>query len=452
MKTSNLTKGPILRNLVILALPLILANLMQMAYNFTDMYWIGLDSAEGLTALGTAGNYIWMSTSVAYFAKTGTEVLVGQAFGAKNAEKVRSYAQTGVKFAFFLSLAFAAAMLIFGDFFIEIFSISSKVTETYAITYLKLVSPAIFLMMMNSIFMSIFQALGNTKIVFLFTAIGLVINMVLDPLFIIYFETGVAGAALATIIANVVTTILFIVAIYKKTDLFDGMKLKIDMIDFKEIFKIGRFVGVQNVLFTGSAMLISRVIIEFGDEALAAQRVGSQLESFSWMVTIGIATSISVFISQNFGARQYRRMSRGFFMTTVLMTFYGIAITAFFYIFSADLIGIFTDDVKIIQIGAVYMKIIAISQTFMIIEGVTGGFFNGIGKAKYPAFYSISGNIFRLVMVFALAPSFGLNGIWFAIAISSMYKGVGLFVQFIVFMKKDKNFRYSDMIRNLEVN
>ncbi|MGL5020938.1 MAG: MATE family efflux transporter, partial [Mycoplasmatales bacterium] len=208
MKKIDMTKGKILRILISIAIPLVLSNLMNMAYNFTDMYWVGKVGTESLSALGTAGLYIWLSAGVIMVSKVGTEIYLAQAVGRKDDSEIKAYAINGIKLGLLISFAYTFIVVVFRDQLINIFDLE-LVTAGFAKEYLIFGGIAIFFMMMNQLYMSVFQSLGNTKIIFLYISIGLVANMILDPLFILTFNMGVTGAAVATLIGSLLPFILF---------------------------------------------------------------------------------------------------------------------------------------------------------------------------------------------------------------------------------------------------
>lgn len=443
MKNVNLTKGPITRKLIVLAVPLIAANLMQMAYNFTDMFFVGRYSSEAVVALATAGFYLWLASGLILLAKTGMEVLVGQSYGKKDHDSVALYIRNGLVFSFVLSITMTIIFSVFSTPLIEIFGLSDLYIKDLAIQYLIIISFALFFISMGQSLTSIFQALGNTKTIFIYSAIGLVVNIILDPIFILYLDWGVKGAAFATLIASMIPTSLFILTLIKKTDYLQNFFKSLKIKAVKDIFKISKFVAINSISFTFIAMIISIRVIEFGDKALGAQRIGANLESFSWLIGTGIATSISVFAAQNYGAKHYHRLLRGYYVTILMMSAYGVIVGTVFLFFGGNLISIFTTDSEIINFGAQYMIFISFSQVFMLLEGISSGVFNGIGKTVYPAFFSISGNLGRLALVFILSSEslFGLNGIWIAISVSSIYKGLGITSYLLYFVNKSKDFK-----------
>lgn len=439
MKTNDLTTGSIFKKIIIIAVPLIIANLLQVSYNFMDMFFVGmyLPQGEGLSALGTAGNYVWLASSYILFSTIGTQVLIGQSVGAKDIEKTKSIAQNGLILTLILSIIYCVIIFVFSEPLIEFFKIQDDLTNKLAIDYLKYVSIAIFFIMLNTLFNGIFQALGNTKMVLIISCIGVISNIILDPLFIFVFDTGVIGAAVATAIASAIVTCIYLFILIFKSTYFKG-RISLNYSIIKKIFSIGKYAAIQNMIFTFSAMIVAVVILKFGQDALAAQRVGSQVESFTWMIGIGISTTVSVFTAQNYGANKLQRIKHGYVITLKMMLCYGALTSLVFYFFGGNLISLFTKNQEIVNIGFDYMKIISYSQIAMLIEGVSAGIFNGISKTKIPAIYGITGNILRLVLVFVLSSLFSISGIWYAITISSIFKGLLLTIHLFIYMRKNK--------------
>lgn len=444
MKKIDLSKGSIIKGLLILSLPLILTNLLNLAYTWADMFWIGKLGTSQQSAVGTAGLYYWLSAGVIGLVKIGTEVSIAQNVGDNRPKIVEKYAQTGFKLAIFVAGIFSLSLLLFNEFYIGIFNIQDVQTQIYAQNYLFYLSPGVFASMMTLICFAIFQGSGNTKIVLNYTAIGLIINMILDPLFIFTFNMGVAGAAIATTLSLSLIVILFVVKLYRDSNLFVDFNLfKFDKKYVNQIITISAPNGLQNIFFTMMAMVISLFVVSYGDDAVAAQRIGSQVEGFSWQIGMAITTSIGVFIAQNYGAHNFSRMLEGYRKSLYMMIFYGFIISMMFFMFAESFMMIFSDDPEVILIGSRYLRIIAISQIFMNLEGVAGGFFNGVSKTKIPAFFSIVGNGLRIPLAIWFGAIFGIDGIWIAVSLATILKGLGVFIalEIYLFNIKRKNIK-----------
>ncbi|MFA7107110.1 MAG: MATE family efflux transporter, partial [Candidatus Izemoplasmatales bacterium] len=220
-KIYNVTEGPILKKMLLLALPILLTTLSQIAYNLTDIFWIGrvdsigMDQTNAVAAVGTVSYLTWFAFGFILIAKIGTSVKVSHAVGKKEIEKVNVFAANGLLLEAFLGIILAISILIFKDEFLSIFNIETPQIVEYALMYIPIIGGFIFIQFIVNGFVAINEGLGQTKINLLVLAIGFVFNMILDPLLILVFKLGITGAAIATVSSQAVTLIVFIF-IYKK--------------------------------------------------------------------------------------------------------------------------------------------------------------------------------------------------------------------------------------------
>lgn len=437
MQVKDLTKGSIGKELFLLALPLMIANLVNIAYNMIDMYFIGIVGPEALSAVGTAGLYLWLSASIVFFSKQGMETLLSHAIGRGSERESRDIIKTGVIINVMISVLYSMIIFLFARPLIGIFNIESEVINEIAITYLRIASPAILFMMISQNLMSIFQARGQTKQVLVYNAIGLLINIVLDPILILYFDLGAAGAAVATVVANVFVFTISTISLlnFEKQSTY---KPRFSRIIGLKIIRLSFPTGSYNVFFTATSMFISTFAITFGDSVIAAQRIGSQVESLAWMFASGLGIACGVFTGQNYGAKNKQRIDTAYKYLFRISTVYGLILTWLFIAQAEPMMRIFTSSEEIVNVGIIYFYCLSVSQVFTLYEGIASGYFNGYGFTKIPSFFSISGNIIRIALVIILSAIFGLNGIWYAITITGIYRGLGMVVCKVIYDKQGK--------------
>src|SRR3712207_5402298 len=265
---------------------------------------------------------------------------------------------------------------------------------------------------------------------------------------------GVTGAAIATVLAQTIVTILFLYEINKinillfKINLFKSFKLTY----LKEILKLGLPVAIQNGLLSFFAMIIGRIISVFGDTAIAVQKVGTQIEAISWMTAGGFSSAISAFVGQNYGAKKINRIFKGYSIALKVVSIIGVITSLLLISFAKPLFCIFIREPEAVSLGVDYLKILGVSQFFMCIEITTGGAFNGLGKTYLPAIISIVFTGLRIPFALLLSKSnlLGLNGVWWSISISSIFKGIILVMLFIILIIRNKKF-ISSFNENLEM-
>ncbi len=438
MKERDLTKGSIFKNILIVSIPLIIASMVNMLYNFTDMFWISQIGPEGVSAVGTTALFIWMASSLMLIVNMGTQIEISYAVGEGNKERVQYLVNNSMKFSLVVGLIFGVIQFVFANQLINFFDIDNTQTYDWAVSYLRVCSVFIVTTSINQTFSAIYNGLGNTMAVLVIMCIGMILNMFLDPLFIHILQLDVTGAGLATVFSSIISMIIFIGYTVKTSELLSKIKDKVDFVEIKKISKLGLFPTIQNVAFAGIAMVITKYVSAFGDEAIAIQRVGNDIESLTWMIGLGISTAISVFIGQNIAAKEYKRVHRASLMMLGTMFIYGLLITILFFVADEQIYGIFFDDASLISLGKDYLMFAAFAQIPMIIESTITGIFNGYQKTNIAPFFSITGNIIRIPMAVYFGAVMGLNGVWLALAISSIYKGLGMAISMIYLKLKGK--------------
>lgn len=442
-KRIDLLEGNIFTSLTKLAIPIMATSFIQMAYNMVDMIWIGKLGSGSVAATGVAGMYIWLSNGFTTLARMGGQVKVAHSLGAKKQEEAIAYAKNSLQLCALLGLIYALIMLVFTKPLIGFFNLTDKKVIYDANLYLKIISIGLIFTFLNQGMTGVITASGNSKTPFTANAIGLVVNIILDPILIFGFykipPMNVAGAAIATVASQILVFLLFI--LYAKNDdlLFVGIKL-FSKPDIKYIFtivKIGFPVAVQGSFFTVVTMFISRMVANWGDIAIAVQKVGSQIESISWMTAEGFASAVNIFIGQNYGANNYNRAKKGYRTSLLTIAIWGIISTGLLVFIPKSLFTIFINEADAIPYGIDYLIILGYSQLPMCIEIVTAGAFAGFGRTIYPSIVSVVLTGLRLPLAAILVyVGLGLNGIWWSITISSILKGLILIIIFIIFIKK----------------
>lgn len=441
-KSLNLLEGAILPALSALALPIMATSLIQMAYNLTDMIWIGRIGSGAVASVGAAGMFMWLSNGLATLAKMGGQIKVAQALGAAKREDATSYANSAFQLAILFAFGFGFLSLLFVKPMIGFFQLNSEAVVSDAQAYLLITGGLVIFSFMNQIYTGTLTAMGNSKTSFIVTALGLLMNIVLDPLLIFGFmgfpALGVTGAALATVFAQAMVTLLFYISVHKDDVIFRHLRLfhMPSKKHVKEIFMIGLPSAVQSMIFSSISMVIARLIAEWGDGAVAVQKVGSQIESISWMTSEGYAAALNSFVAQNFGALNGERIKKGYRLSMILMLVWGLFCSLLLILAPELIFHIFIQESEVLPLGVDYLRILGVSQLFMCIEITTEGAFCGLGKTLPPSIVSITLTAARIPLAVILSKYLGLNGIWWSITISSIFKGIVLCTWFLWYQRK----------------
>lgn len=447
---NNLTEGNILKSLVRLAVPIMGTSFIQMAYNLVNMIYLGRVSSNAVAAAGTAGFYIWLANSLIFIPKTGAEIGISQSVGRDNRDYINGYTKNTIQLNVIIGLIYAFIMIAFRKNLIAFFNMNDQYVVDMSEAYLFIISLGLSFFFINPVFTGIFNGHGDSKTPFIINTAGIILNMMIDPLLIFglgpFPRMEIKGAAVGTIISQAVVTITFIYYISRKTKLLQGINLlkKLDMFFIKKIFRLGTPVAVQNGLFCIFAMFIARIIASFGEIPIAVQKVGSQIEALSWMTAGGFSTAVSAFVGQNYGAKKWDRIYKGFFTSLAAVSILGVFTSLLLIIGAKPLFSIFIPDPKVIPYGIDYLRILGYSQLFMCIEICTAGAFNGMGRTIPPSINGVilTGARIPAAIILSRPELLGLNGVWWSISISSILKGIVLLTWFIAVLKAKNISKY----------
>jgi len=378
--------------------------------------------------------------------KAGAEIKVAQSIGNKNVKLTKEYIKAAIELNIIIGLIYTLVMLLFNKQLIGIFNLGDDTIIRNAREYLIIVSIPMIFYFLNNVFTSIFNGLGDSKTPFMINTLGLVCNIVLDPIFIFGIgpinKMGVKGAGLATALSDGIVTLAFLAIILKTKNKFFKVKLFRNMkLDYYNVlYKLGLPVALQEGLFTIFSMAIGIIIARFGADAIAAQKVGSQIESISWTTAEGLAVALSTFVGQNYGARKHDRITKGSRFAIMTALIWGGFTSITLILLCNPIFALFINEQQAILKGADYLRILGFSQLFMCIEITMGGIFKGIGRTKIPSYISIIFTGARIPMALILSNDriLGVNGIWWSISVSSILKGISILSIFIILHRAKK--------------
>ncbi|WP_349948847.1 MATE family efflux transporter [Lacrimispora sp. BS-2] len=438
-KKIDLLKGHIFTSLTGLALPIMVTALVQMAYSLTDMAWIGFVGSPAVAAVGAGGMYVWLSQGVVALAKMGGQVKVAHSLGKGDRKEAAIYASGSIQMGLLFALLYGMVTFLGARPLIGFFGLNDASVAYNAQVYLKITCGLIIFSYLNSIITGIMTAMGDSRTPLLANFIGLVLNMILDPVLIFGVGplkgSGVAGAAVATVMAQAVVTTVFLIAIRKDQVVFDKVKVlsKVPWDYMKAMIQIGFPASVQNFIYTSISMILTRFVTGFGDTAVAVLRVGGQIESISWMTADGFGAAINSFVGQNYGAGQYGRVKKGYFTATGVMFVWGLFCSVLLVCFPEQIFGLFIHEPEVIPMGVRYLVILGYCQMFMCIELTTVGALSGLGRTLLCSVISVVFTSARIPFAMILSStSLGLDGIWWAFTISSIIKGILFFLSFLI--------------------
>ena len=441
-KINDLTQGSISKGIWSMAIPLITASFVQMAYNMTDMIWLGHLGSESVAAVGVAGFFTWLGNALSFISKVGAEVTISQSLGARAGRRARAYANQSAMLSTIIALGYACFIYIAAPMLVGLFHLEENISEL-AIMYMRLVTPGLFFTFNNNTYSGLYNGQGNSKTPLKIVATGLIFNIVLDPLLIYGYgfvpAMGTAGAAIATTFSQLVVFSIFIWNLYFRNSsigkLYFITRLRARFV--KRIVSLGLPVSMQSALFAMFSLTLATVAAQWGHIGVAVQSVGAQIEAITWNTSQGFSTGLSTFIAQNYAAEQKSRVKQAWRTTMWMTGVFGSLCSLLFIFFGSEVFSIFVPEAEAYRVGGDFLRIDGYSQMFMMMEITMQGVFYGLGRTVPPAIVSIGCNYMRIPVALLLVHmGMGVDAIWWAVSGTTVAKGLILTAWFVLIKRK----------------
>ncbi|MRI84997.1 MATE family efflux transporter [Aerococcaceae bacterium WS4759] len=435
MKQLDLLRGKILPTMIRFGAPLMGTAFIQMAYNLTDIAWIGRIGTDAVAAAGQVGFLMWIGSSLALIPRVGMSVLVAQYYGAGDRDRAQLSINNGLWLSLLMGLAYGGLLLLFKDVLIQFYQLDAAVNRLTE-QYLVIIALGMPLFFINPVLSGAYNSLGNSRLPFRVNTLGLLINIIGDPFLIFgwgpFPALGIQGAAIATVFAQCIVFGCFAYVIARSDDLLHHSRplvFRPEAAMLKEMTRLGFPISLQSNIHALISVLLNRSVASYGALPLAVASVGSNIESISWMTTEGFAAAITAFTGQNFGAHFFDRVKDIYKTSMKSVAMIGLLATFILLVFRYQLFQLFIpNDPQAIELGAVYLFIFGLSQLFMSIEIGGSGFLNGIGDTRTPALINSIFNLLRIPLAMLLMGPMGVAGIWVAMSLSSVIKGILIFI------------------------
>lgn len=395
----QITEGVIWKQLLIFFFPILMGTFFQQMYNTVDTIIVGrLVGTEALAAVGATGPLVSMVNGFFIGVSSGATVVLSQAYGAGDRKGVSDSIHTGVALSLLLGVMLTAIGICLGGRVMGWMGTPENCMAD-ATTYLRIYFAGSIGTVVYNMGAGILRAMGDSKRPMLFLMVTCILNVVLDLLFVAVLHMGVAGAALATVLSQMISAVLPIVVLLRqKEDRLELRKLRIERSLLGRILRIGIPAGLQFVTFDFSNVLIQSGINSFGDITMAAWTAHGKTDALTWMVTGAFGVSITTFVGQNFGAQKYSRIRKGTWTCLAMGVVMVAALDALLLAFRTPILGIYTDNPEVIAVGSMVMlSIMPYEFLFMPIE-VFAGTMRGVGNSLMPTL--ITGScvcLFRVV-------------------------------------------------------
>ena len=388
----DMTGGPIVRQLVLFALPLMLGNVFQMLYNTVDSVIVGnFVSKQALAAIGSTTMIINMMVFFFNGFSVGAGVTIGHYFGAKDMDGLHRAIETTMAATFLLSLLFSAAGVALVKPMLRAMSTPDDVFADAAV-YLRIYTGGISGLLVYNMGSGVLRAVGDSTRPLYFLAFTSILNIALDLLFVLVLKMGIAGAAIATILSQFLSAAMVLALLTRTKDIYrlSWRELGIDWPILRKIFAIALPAGVQAVLTAFSNVFVQRYINVFGSDCMAGWSSYNKLDQFIMLPMQSMAMAATTFVSQNVGAKEERRADRGT-VTSILLTvgFNGLT-AALLYAFAPGAVRLFSPDGAVIAFGVLFIRTNVFFLLFNCINHVLAGALRGRGDSRGPMVIMLS--------------------------------------------------------------
>lgn len=401
----DMCSGPILKKILVFSIPLMLSGILQLLFNAADIIVVGRFAGnQSLAAVGSTTSLINLLINIFIGLSVGVNVLVARYYGARLEEDVSTTVHTAVAISLLSGLFLVVLGIFTSRFWLELMGTPEDVIDK-AVLYMQIYFAGMPATMAYNFGSAILRAVGDTKRPLYFLSLSGVINVVLNLVFVIVFHMDVAGVALATVLAQCVSTFLVLRCLMKT----DGplklvlKKLRVDKRKTLAIMKIGIPAGMQGAVFSVSNVLIQSSVNSFGSVAMAGNTASANIEGFVYNAMNAIYQTNLSFTSQNVGAEKYDRVNKILFTCLGTVTVVGVLLGFSAFFAGKSLIGVYSSDPEVVSYGMLRLSIICTMYFMCGWMDTLVGSLRGLGYSVLPMIVSLTGACgLRVVWVFTI--------------------------------------------------
>jgi putative MATE family efflux protein len=433
----DLTSGGIGKPLFFLAMPIVITNLFQTAYNLADTFWLGQYSTDALAAISFAFPMVFLLISFGMGISVAGSVLVAQYTGAKEEREAEYAASQTVTFALLVSLVLGIAGYFAVDTFLELLGASADV-QPLATSYLEVISLGLLFMFGFFVFIALMRGYGDTITPMLVMFGSVVLNIILDPFLIFgwtvvenapyvgtvsFPELGIQGAAIATVFSRGLALIVGLVIMFRGVR---GVKINLrdmvpDLSYLRRIVRIGAPASIEGMGRALSMNLLLVVVALFSDPVVAAYGIGTRVFSVVFLPAIAVARGVETMTGQNMGAEKPDRAEKAANLAAkvlfVILTAAGVLV----WFTAAPIADLFTTSPEVVDITTEFLRYVALTFGFIGITRAYTGSFRGAGKTLTAAAISVVAlGVIRFPFAWFSAVPLGRTGIWLSFALSNV--------------------------------
>lgn len=415
----NMTKGNPIKMILAFSVPMLIGNIFQQVYNFVDAAVVGrFVSAEALAAVGATGTLMAIANCLMMGLTNGAGIIISQCLGARNYEELRKTVTGLVYIVILTSIITSTLGIIFARPILEFLNTPSTIIKD-AVRYIDV----IFLFLMGTAIYnaagSVLRNLGDSRTPLYALILASIINVGLDLLFVIVFDLGVIGAAVATIISQIISAAYCVVHIIRYHEQLNlgGITARTSKTAIKKIFRTGLPAALESCLISLGAMSVQRLVNSCGDMTIAAYTAATKIDAIAIAPVVSVGTALSVYTGQNMGADDFDRIRKGLYQTLAALVCICAVLATVIVIFRTQLLGLFLDRRSApiaIYIGGNYLKIVCFAYIVAAIMRTYMNVLRGAGDVNISALSGVMELAGRIIFAYILVRPLGATGIWLA--------------------------------------
>ena len=419
MKNNMLTDSPT-KTLLIFSLPILLGNLLQQFYSIIDSVVVGnYVSANALGSIGNTMPIIFMVICISFGLSNGASILIGQTIGAKQDYRIKPLGYSSLFYAMMIGLVLSIICIPNAMNLVKMINTPLELQQDSA-NYLTIYFYGLIFVFGFNMISTIFRSLGDSMSPLIFLIVASVLNIILDLVFVLVFEMGVEGVAIATVLSQALAFLLQVILLNNRLRKFTTEnKQWIELKSLVQLSKLALPTTSQEILI-GVGIILTQVLVnQFGSNVVSAYTITSKITDFVMLPMVNLGIGMTVFTAQNVGAFQYDRVKQAHLNMLKITLSFGLIMAILVSLFGNQLISLFLGEnltQEILEVGRVYLYYSAITFFFMAILFPAESLLKGAGDINMFLFIAITGSFTKIVAALILIPYFGIQGIWFGIA------------------------------------
>lgn len=439
-KEMDMLNGGLAGKLILFSMPLAFSSILQQLFNSADVAVVGRFAGDNaLAAVGSCVALVGIFVNLIVGLSVGPNAALANLIGQNNRKEINPMVHTILTFGAILGILLMCTGWLVARAVLELSGTPESVIEE-ALVYMRIYFVSIPFMVVYNFGSAILRSFGDTRRPMYYLIVSGVVNVILNLVLVICFKLGVSGVAIATVISNIISSVLVITYLYRRQDEFAFRfdRMKIDNKYLKRVLGIGIPAGIQGAIFSVSNVFIQSGINSFGEAAIAGSSLALNFEYFTYDIDNAFAQAAVTFTSQNYGAGNIKRCKKIFWMCMLFGIGFTEVLSVIFIIWDEFFVGIYTTSAAVAAYGIIRMHHVCSLEGLTATYEVESAALRGMGKSLEPAIFTILGTVvFRLIWlgtVFKLVPTYEmLMNVYVA---SWVFTGVALFIVYVLHIRK----------------